>query len=197
MRELVEFSADFKAFTGSEFSDSRIRNLYRIIIEPGLWATLIFRLQSYADRVGRSTLSRWLFVLNYSLTGAEIGPGTKIGKGVTIRHPNGIVIGGGTMIGSNCIILARVTIGERYPNRKGNGRKYAIVGDECMLGTAATILGTIEIGNMVNVGAHSLVLESVGDGQTVVGSPAQVVLRRERPGTGAEENNSHTHLKAK
>jgi hypothetical protein len=46
-----------------------------------------------------------------AVTGAEIPLGTRIGGGLMIPHPNGIVIHPDAVIGPNCLIFQQVTLG--------------------------------------------------------------------------------------
>lgn len=44
-----------------------------------------------------------------------------------------------------------------------------------MIGAGAVLLGKIRIGNNVQIGANSVVLDDVPDNVTVVGAPARIV----------------------
>ena len=46
------------------------------------------------------------------------------------------------------------------------------MGHHCVLGGQAGIVGHIQIGNMVKIGAQAAVINSVPDGATVLGAPA-------------------------
>ena len=52
--------------------------------------------------------------------------------------------------------------------------RHPKLGNNVFLGCQSTILGNIKIGNHVTVGAGSLVLKSLPDGATAVGSPAVI-----------------------
>ena len=62
-----------------------------------------------------------------------------------------------------------VLIGKRKPGVQGS----AIFGDNCYIGTGATILAPIKIGNNVTIGAGAVVTRDVMDNQIVVGVPAR------------------------
>ena len=49
------------------------------------------------------------------------------------------------------------------------------IGDNCFIGINTTILGKVNIGNNVTIGAHSLVLSDIPDNAVAVGSPAKVI----------------------
>mmetsp|Transcript_26730 Transcript_26730/g.67030 ORF Transcript_26730/g.67030 Transcript_26730/m.67030 type:complete len:405 (+) Transcript_26730:3-1217(+) len=104
----------------------------------------------------------------------DIHPGARIGPGAFIDHATGIVIGETAVLGARCSILHHVTLGG---SGRAHGDRHPKVGDDVLIGAGATLLGNIRIGNRVQIGACSLVLESVEDGTTVVGVPAKAVKR--------------------
>lgn len=84
----------------------------------------------------------------------------------------GIVIGETATIGDDCIIYHGVTLGGTGKER---GKRHPDIGDHVMIGAGAKILGNIQIGNGVKIGANAVVTKNVLDYQTVVGIPAHVV----------------------
>lgn len=103
------------------------------------------------------------------LTGADIPLNCKIGGGLLIPHPQGIVIHPDAVIGQNCLIFQQVTIGTR------NDSSPPRVGDHVDIGAGAKILGSINIGNHAKIGANAVVLTSVQKGKTAVGIPAVMI----------------------
>lgn len=87
-----------------------------------------------------------------------------------IPHPNGIVIHPHATIGPNCMIFQQVTLGAV----NGDAPK---VGGNVMIGAGARVLGAVIIADHVRIGANAVVLQSVEEGKTVVGIPAQVVSK--------------------
>jgi len=125
-------------------------------------------------------LYRWrLFFLarlvsQYSrfLTGIEIHPGAQIGKGVFIDHGMGVVIGETCIIGDGVLIYHGVTLGG-VGNVKGP--RHPVVEDNVIIGTGATILGRVNIGEGAKIGAGAVVLKDVPAHCTVVGEQGRVV----------------------
>jgi serine O-acetyltransferase len=109
-----------------------------------------------------------------SLTGADIAPNAKIGSGLKLPHPHGVVIGHGCEIGSDCTILQGVTLGERYTSE---GHKYPKIGDNVVIGAGAKLLGGIEVGSRAKIGANSVVLRDIPCGATVVGVPGRLACQ--------------------
>jgi len=93
---------------------------------------------------------------------------TDIGEDVEIVHGIGIVIHQNSKIGKGTKIYQNVTIGN------ANGPQ---IGNNCIIGSGACILGDIVIGNNVKIGANAVVLQSIPDDRTAVGVPAHIVVK--------------------
>jgi serine O-acetyltransferase len=102
------------------------------------------------------------------ITGAEISPGTCIGGGLTLPHPNGVVIHPDATIGPNCLIFQQVTLGA---GDQGAPR----IGGHVDIGAGAKILGGISIGDHAKIGANAVVLRDVPAYATAVGIPARII----------------------
>jgi serine O-acetyltransferase len=121
---------------------------------------------------------RPLFVLRHRLwsavTGADIPLDSRIGGGLLLPHPNGIVIHPDACIGPNCLLFQQVTIG--MGGRKPGAPK---IGGHVDIGAGAKILGGVEIGDHALIGANAVVLDDVPAHATAVGIPARIVRRGE------------------
>ena len=111
-------------------------------------------------------LSKIVWRMIYILFSCHIPPTVVLEEGVHIAHGVGIVIHQSTRIGRNSIIYQNVTIGS------GNGPQ---IGENCIIGAGACVLGDITIGNNVNIGANAVVLKDVPDNCTVVGIPGRII----------------------
>ncbi len=107
-----------------------------------------------------------------AVTGADIPINSKIGGGLLLPHPNGVVIHPDAEIGPNCLIFQQVTIGSR------NGSAPPVIGGHVDIGAGAKLLGSITIGNNVEIGANAVVLADVPDDSIAVGVPAVVKPRK-------------------
>ncbi|PTE31340.1 serine O-acetyltransferase [Staphylococcus equorum] len=105
-------------------------------------------------------------------TGIEIHPGAKIGKRLFIDHGMGVVIGETCNIGNNVTIYQGVTLGGTGKER---GKRHPDIGDNVLIAAGAKVLGDIKIDSNVNIGANSVVLNSVPSYSTVVGIPGHIV----------------------
>ncbi len=135
----------------------------------------------------------WNFV---NLYGCKIGSECRIGSFVEIQE--NVEIGNKIKIGSHTFICEKVKIednafighhvvfiNDKYPksiNKKGNLKtkkdwtiQKTIVKKGASIGSNATILGGITIGENSLVGAGSVVTKNVPKNSVVVGNPAKVI----------------------
>jgi serine O-acetyltransferase len=103
------------------------------------------------------------------VTGADIPINSKIGGGLLIPHPNGIVVHPDAVIGPNCLIFQQVTIGVRI------GTSPPVIGGHVDIGAGAKIIGAINIGDHAQIGANAVVLIDVPKGKVAIGVPAKVI----------------------
>jgi serine O-acetyltransferase len=134
---------------------------------------LLLRLQVSIHAAGRLQLARAVSLLNLRLTGAEFVVGCRVGPGLVVRHPHGVVVGRGTVIGEDCTILQRVTLGERYGDGADLSHVYPRLGARVVVGAGAAILGGVRVGDDAVVGANAVVLQDVEAADVVVGVPAR------------------------
>jgi serine O-acetyltransferase len=91
---------------------------------------------------------------------------------------HGVFISGEARIGRGCVIFQQVTIGSNaLPDSRGLGAP--VIGDHCLLGAGAKIIGRVRIGDNVRVGANCVVVKDVPDDSVVVSS-LQTVIRKEK-----------------
>ena len=102
------------------------------------------------------------------VTGADIPLNCRIGGGLLIPHPNGIVIHPDAEIGPNCLLFQQVTVGDV-------DGKVPKVGGHVDVGAGAKLIGDIAIGDHAIIGANSVVTSDVPAGATAVGVPARII----------------------
>jgi serine O-acetyltransferase len=100
------------------------------------------------------------------VTGCDIPVTTRIGGGLLLPHPNGVVIHPDCRIGPNCLIFQQVTLGHA-------GAGVPNLGGHVDIGAGAKVLGAIHLHDHSVVGANAVVLRDVPAGVTVVGAPAR------------------------
>jgi len=96
-----------------------------------------------------------------------------IGDGLFIAHIGGVHINPQAVIGRNCDIAHRVTIGASAMGRQG----APVIGDNVYIGTGATLVGKIRIGSDAKIAANTLVISNIPEGATVMGVPGRIIMR--------------------
>ncbi len=91
--------------------DPAARNIWEVLTYPGLWAIIFHRCAHLLWNIGLRFFARLVSQVSRFLTGIEIHPGAKIGKGFFIDHGMGVVIGETTIIGNNVTLYQGVTLG--------------------------------------------------------------------------------------
>jgi serine O-acetyltransferase len=158
--------------------DPAARSIMEVIFcYPGFHAILMHRCAHWFYKRGFVLLARLLSQLNRLLTGIEIHPGAQIGEGLFIDHGMGVVIGETTEIGDNVTLYQGVTLGG---TGKEKGKRHPTVGNNVVVSSGAKVLGSLNIGDNVKIGAGSVVLRYVPDNCTVVGVPGKIVRQNGR-----------------
>ena len=162
-------------------------------LDPAMWAIASYRFSHwlYVDRP--ATVFRLpLKVLAFLLTRfcvvfmeMDLDPQADIGGGLYIGHIGGVHINPGAVIGKNCDIAHRVTIGASAMGRQG----IPVIGDAVYIGTGATLMGKIKVGDGAKIAANTLVMTNVPAGATVMGVPGRIVMRA-RPAVPPQSTKS-------
>jgi serine O-acetyltransferase len=143
------------------------------------WApsrSLLAAHRSYRRNAGRGPLQwivrKWAVARHRFwsvVTGADVPLSCRIGGGLLIPHPNGIVIHSDCEIGVNCLIFQQVTLGDRHGG-------VPRIGGHVDIGAGAKLLGNIVVGDHARIGANAVVLEDVPAGATALSPSARAVL---------------------
>ena len=153
--------------------DPAARGFLEIILcYPGFQALVLHRISHKLWKYKLPLLPRVLSQLTRNITGIEIHPGAKIGKGVFIDHGMGVVIGETSEIGNRCLLYQGVTLGG---TGKDCGKRHPTLEENVVVGAGAKVLGAIQIGSNTRIGAGSVVVKNVESNSTVVGIPGRVV----------------------
>ena len=139
---------------------------------PGFQALSIHRVSHKLWKFKLPLLPRVLSQITRFITGVEIHPGAKIGKGVFIDHGMGVVIGETSEIGDRCLLYQGVTLGG---TGKESGKRHPTLAANVVVGAGAKVLGGIHVGTNTRIGAGSVVVKNVEANSTVVGIPGRVV----------------------
>ncbi len=135
------------------------------------WLWRLYHLQRRAKR--RLTRDVWTFLFSRCAHrhGGYIGPGAEIRGRISLPHGlHGVFLSRYAVIGDGCRIYQNVTIGEV-------DGKAPVVGERCLIGAGAVLVGGIRIGHDVKIGAGAVVATDIPDGRTVVAPPPRILER--------------------
>ena len=164
-------------------SDAEVLLLY-----SGVHALAAYRIAHRLHQRGKTFSARAISQLARFITGIEIHPAAKIGKGLMIDHGMGVVIGETAEIGDNCTIYQGVTLGG---TGKDVGKRHPTLGNNVMVGAGAKVLGPFTIGDNTKIAANAVVLTEIPENCTAVGIPAKVVKKE---GVRVEDELDQIHI---
>lgn len=158
---------------------------------PAVWSIASYRLGNWLYRSRPNVFIRIpLKIISYiALKWCEIfmemciDPQATIGPGFYVGHIGGVHINPGAVLGSNCDVAHRVTIGTSAMGRPG----APTIGNRVYIGTGATLVGKIKIGSDSKIAANTLVVSNIPAGATVMGVPGRIVMRATEPELPAKE----------
>lgn len=154
------------------FCDWKV-NSGRVHIQVGL---LLFRIAQISRRnYGRVSAPLSILYRAFSLfsVGFDIPVSTCVGERLRIHHGMALVVNSKSRIGNDVTLRQSTTIGSSVP-----GGASPVIGDGVEIGANAVIVGDVKIGDFAVIGAGSVVVSSVANGERVVGNPGRVLLPR-------------------
>jgi len=163
-------------------------NLEVLLLYPGLHALMLHRPAHWLYKKGLHFPARAISQFSRFLTGIEIHPGAKIGRGILIDHGAGVVIGETAEVGDGCTLYQGVTLGG---TGKDTGKRHPTLGKNVLVGSGAKILGPFKIGDGAKIASNAVVLQPLPEGATAVGVPARVVRLK---GKKVEQPLDHVHI---
>ncbi|MCX7682428.1 MAG: serine O-acetyltransferase [Anaerolineae bacterium] len=164
--------------------DPAARTVWEVLCcYPGLHAIWLYRVAHWLWKRRLFFLARFLSHVNRWLTGIEIHPGARIGRRFFIDHGMGVVIGETAEIGDDVLMYQGVVLGGTSLEKK---KRHPTIGNHVVIGTGATVLGPITVGDGARIGAGSVVIKPVPPGATVVGVPAHVAGPKQATETDLE-----------
>lgn len=163
--------------------DPAARNTFEVVLTyPGFHAMLFYRLAHALWQRRLRLVAKLISYWGRILTGIEIHPGARIGRGFFIDHGLGVVIGETSEIGENVTLYHDVTLGGIAPSvdsdQQRDVKRHPTLQDDVIIGSGAQILGPITVGRGARVGANSVVLRDVPACATMVGIPARQIRGR-------------------
>lgn len=138
--------------------------------DPGY--RLLRAIRKHQAARGKLTRKYWALQHRFwsTVTQSEIHLTQRIGGGLRLPHPTGIILHPEAELGPNCQLFHQVTLG-LVEDRDGVPK----LGGHVDVGSGAKILGPVTIGDHARVGANAVVLRDVPAGATAVGIPARII----------------------
>lgn len=149
----------------------------------GQLVLFLFRLVSL---INRSVITKIVFIFYLAfyhyfvewVLGIELPRKLKIGKGLSLFHGQALVINQGVIIGNNCTLRNSTTIGHKK-QADGTFSRCPRIGNHVDIGANVVIIGDIEIGDNVIIGAGTVVTKSIPANSVVVGNPARILDKKD------------------
>jgi serine O-acetyltransferase len=165
--------------------DPAARTVWEVLTcYPGLHAIWLHRMAHFLWRCKLFFFARLLSHVSRWLTGIEIHPGARIGRRFFVDHGMGVVIGETAEIGDDVLMYQGVVLGGTSLEKT---KRHPTIGNNVVIGTGATVLGPIAVGDGARIGAGSVVIKPVPPGATIVGVPGRVAeAKHEKPGVDLE-----------
>jgi serine O-acetyltransferase len=145
-------------------------SMLRVFMADGTSANILYRVMRWCADRGLSPLAYMCYQINKFLNGCVIGIGANFGPGLVLMHPIGVVINSKVQGGNNITIESGVVIGDD----KGQSPS---LGNDIFIGAGAKVIGAVNIGNQVKIGANAVVTKSAPDTATMLGIPAKPFFR--------------------
>ena len=154
--------------------------LLHFVHDPHVGSVLIYRLQTFLfdSRLGK--LATVLSRLNHTVFGVSIGHHVRTTGALYIAHGH-VVMDGIIRVGHGVEVAPFVTLGLTNSEQHPFDLYGPTIGDHVNIGTGAKVLGPIEIGKNVKIGANAVVVKDVPADHSAMGVPAKNFARTPDP----------------
>lgn len=152
--------------------DSILKILAGALSRPSMGFSVWFRLAQYKGWL--RPIARWQANRYKRKYGLFIPVRTRVGYGLYIGHPCGIVVNPTAVIGNNVTLSQFTTVGS-------NDGQAAFICDNVYVGPGVSIVEDVVIGPGCCVGAGATVTRDVAPDTTVAGCPARKISDKPHP----------------
>lgn len=174
-------------------SGSTLRRLFACARAPGVHAVLVLRFGQWCRRrhkLLRIVLDPIYAILDFliqALWGIDIPRATQVGPGLYIGHYGGITVSAGAIIGRDCNLSQSITIGVSGAGAK---RGAPTLGDNVYVAPGARLVGKINIGHNVKIGANAVIHKDLPDNAIAVLEPGFKIISYAGNRTAESDENS-------
>jgi serine O-acetyltransferase len=143
------------------------RAAMKLLFSARVQSVVLARAAHFAGRraAAAGVVLKWV---NLVVTGADIAFEARIGPGLVLYHPVGVVIGPDCVVGARCRFNQGVTLGAG----KGGSPQ---VGDDVVFAAGAKVFGRLTVGDRAHIGANAVVMSSVPERGFAAGIPAKTI----------------------
>jgi serine O-acetyltransferase len=136
---------------------ANLASVIRIALAPGVSCVIAYRITNFLHEKRYKVLARIIDDIQYLYTGNEIHFGAVIGPGFVLGDRPGGGISEHVTIGRNCTVLGGSTM---TLNAHGIdlSRGRIVLGDHCVVGIGARIIGSVTLADGTQVKPNSVVL---------------------------------------
>ena len=167
---------DFQRYHDSGKPGDSLRARLEALLTYGFLATCVYRYGRWTRCIRPRLLSlpfKLLYLLlkipTQLLLGIDISANADIGPGLYIGHFGGIFL--------HCDAGSRLSVGQGVTiGYKGAGKsdKWPTLGNDIYIGTGAKVIGAIQVGDGVLIGANTVVTKDVPANMRVVGAAVRM-----------------------
>ncbi len=170
--------------------DPAARNTLEVLLlYSGVHAIMLHRPAHWLYKHNCFFSARLISQFSRFLTGIEIHPGAKLGRGILIDHGSGVVIGETAEVGDNCTIYQGVTLGG---TGKDKGKRHPTIGSNVLIGSGAKVLGPLTVSDNCKIASNAVLLKNLDENSTAVGVPARTVKKAEGKLDPSKLDHIHT-----
>lgn len=156
------------------------RQFKALLLVPPVWAIVTYRFRRCIGtarmpsivRLPLKVVGRLAAFFVEAVTHIELPPQAIIGPGLFLPHAGYVIVASNATIGRHCTLTQGVSIGHRAGGREASFDS-PVLGNRVYVGPGAAILGPVNVGDDVLIGANAVVINSVSPRAVVVGNPAR------------------------
>jgi len=153
--------------------DIPLRSFAIALLMPEFQVVICYRIYAAIYRHVSRVMGILFYLLVKFVYKCDIHPKCRIGAGFLLVHGFDVVIGPDASIGEDVVVFNGVSMGKKHVGVLA--APMPRVGNRCVIGTGAKLLGDITLGDQVVVGANAVVLTDIAPGSVCVGIPARTV----------------------